>query len=271
MPLVLRWKGPTGRPVDGDDLRPETLAGPASEASRLLVPSGNESAELGDLFAIEGDGSDGHLIFEGDLRAVRGLASGMTSGRVEIRGDVGPRLALGMLGGSVDVSGSVGDRAGAEIRGGLLRIRGDAGHLLGGALPGSRLGMRDGVILVEGDAGRDCGLAMRRGLIAVGGRLGEGAGRGMVAGSIFGFGPIDRSAGIGMKRGTLALLGSTGPELLPTFEPSGHLRPHFLAIYLGELRKLGFPVPNAGISPNILRYNGDRVVGGIGEILVAVD
>ena len=128
--------------------------------------------------------------------------------------------------------------------------------------------MRGGVILVDGDVGLDVGLAMRRGLTAVGGRLGRGAGRGMVAGSIFGFGPVDRAAGSGMKRGTLAFLGLDEPELLPTFEPSGHLRPHFLTIYLRELRALGFPVPEAAFSSPIRRYNGDRVVGGIGEVLV---
>jgi len=269
MPLTLEWKGPIGRPVDGEGLRPETMAGAAREVARLPVPAGNATAELGELFRVEGDGSDGHLIFEGDLRPVRGLASGMAWGRVELRGEAGPRLASGMLGGSVEVEGSAGAWAGAEMRGGLLRIRGDAGERLGAALPGSRVGMRDGVILVDGGAGPDAGLALRRGTIAVGGRLGLGAGRGMVAGSIFGFGPVDRGAGAGMKRGTLALFGLDGPELLPSFEPSGTLRPDFLTIYLRELRVLGFPVPEAAFAAPIRRYNGDRVVGGRGEVLVA--
>ena len=273
MPLILTWKGPIGRPVDGDDLRPETLAGPAAAIARRRVPAGNSSVELGEVFRIEGDGGDGHLIFEGDLRPVRGLASGMASGRVEVRGDVGPRLGSGMSGGSIEVEGSAGIWAGAEMRGGLLRIRGDAGDLLGAALPGSRLGMRDGVILVDGAAGDDVGLALRRGLIAVRGRLGEGAGRGMIAGSVFGFGRAGRGVGSGMKRGTVALFGVEDPddfELSPTFEPSGGFRPHVLSIYLKQLEALGFEVPESAYTAPIRRYNGDRLERGKGEVLVAL-
>ncbi len=272
MPLTLTWKGPIGRAVDGDDLRPETLAGPSDVVARIGVPAGNSTVELGELFRVEGDGGDGSLIFEGDLRPVRGLGSRMASGRVEIRGDAGPRLGWGMTGGSIEVEGSAGDGAGSEMRGGLLRIRGDAGGLLGASLPGSRIGMRDGIILVDGSAGDDVGLAMRRGLIAVGGSLGEGAGRGMVAGSIFGFGGVGRGAGRGMKRGTLALFGLDGgseSELSPTFEPSGTFRPHVLNIYLKQLLGLGFDVPRAAFAGSIRRYNGDRLEGGQGEILLA--
>jgi len=75
-----------------------------------------------------------------------------------------------------------------------------------------------------------------------------------------------------MKRGTLAFFGLDDPDepgLLPSFEPSGTLRPHVLTIYLRELRALGFPVPEAAFAAPIRRYNGDRVVGGLGEVLVA--
>src|SRR4051794_12031651 len=113
MPLTLTWKGPIGRAVDGDDLRPEILSGRASEVARLRVPAGNSTVELGELFRVEGDGGDGHLIFEGDLRPVRGLASGMASGRVQVRGDAGARLGSSMLGGSIEVEGSAGTWAGA--------------------------------------------------------------------------------------------------------------------------------------------------------------
>ena len=271
MPLTLTWKGPIGRVVDGDDLRPETLAGSAEVVGRIPVPSGNSTVALGELFSIDGDGGDGSLIFEGDLRPVRGLASRMAAGRVLIRGDVGPRLGWGMTGGSIEVEGSAGQWAGAEIRGGLLRIRGEAGDLLGASLPGSRVGMRGGIILVDGRAGNDVGLAMRRGLIAVRGGLGDAAGRGMVAGSIFGFGPVGRGVGRGMKRGTVALFGAGGMDDLPispTFEPSGSFRPHILNIYLSHLRGLGLDVPEAAFGAPIRRYNGDRLEGGRGEILL---
>jgi formylmethanofuran dehydrogenase subunit C len=271
MPLTLTWKGPIGRGIDGDDLRPETLAGTSAVVAQILVPAGNSAVELGELFRIEGDGGDGELIFEGDLRPVRGLGSLMTLGRILVRGDVGPRVGSGMSGGSIEVEGSADIWAGAEMRGGLLRIRGDAGDLGGASLPGSRLGMRGGVILVDGNTGDDVGLAMRRGLIAVRGAMGEGAGRGMIAGSIFGFGMVGRGVGRGMKRGTLALFGAHNRpdfELSPTFEPSGTFRPHVLNIYLGQLQRLGFEVPDAAFHGPIRRYNGDRLEGGRGEILL---
>jgi len=272
MPLTLRPRAAAGPMIDGDALRPENLAGPAVEASRVRLPVGNATAEVGELFEVGGDGGDGRLIFEGDFRRVRGLVSRMTSGRVEVRGDAGPALGSGMVGGSIEVEGSVGPWAGAEMRGGLLRVRGRAGDHLGAALPGSRVGMRDGVILVGGDAGADVGLAMRRGLIAVGGRSGDGLGRGLVAGSIFALGPVGRHPGAGMKRGTIALLGLDDPDapgLLPGFEPSGTFRPYFLTIYLRELRDRGFAVPEAAFAATVRRYNGDRVEGGRGEVLLA--
>jgi len=269
MPLTLTWKGPIGRAVDGDELRPETLAGRSEVVARIPVPAGNSTVDLGELFRVEGDGSDGLIVLEGDLRPVRGLGSRMASGRMVIRGDVGPRLGSGMSGGSIEVEGSAGIWAGAEIRGGLIRIRGDAGDWLGASLPGSRIGMRGGIILVEGRAGDDVGLAMRRGLIAVQGSLGRGAGRGLVAGSIFGFGEVGRGVGQGMKRGTLALFGTEGQadfELSTTFEPSGTFRPHVLNLYLNQLRGLGFLVPPSAFVGTIRRYNGDRLEAGRGEI-----
>jgi formylmethanofuran dehydrogenase subunit C len=269
MPLTLSWKGSIGRAIDGERLRPDLLIGPAVEMARSSIPAGNGTIELGDLFAIEGDGSDGLLIFEGDLRTIGGLASGMSSGQVEIRGDVGPRLGSRMTGGSILVEGSAGDRAGAEMLGGLIRIKQNAGDDLGSALPGSRLGMRDGVILVDGDVGNDAGLLMRRGLIAVNGRIGDDAGHAMVAGSIFGFGPVGKRAGQGMKRGSLVFFGLNDFEPSPTFEPSGTFRPHTLNLYLGHLQSLGFKVPRTAFTSTIRRYNGDRLEHGRGEILVA--
>jgi formylmethanofuran dehydrogenase subunit C len=272
MPMSLLWRDATRLPVEAEGLRPNTLAAlPATEAARQTVAVGNGSAELGELFRIEVDGDDGHLAIEGDLRHVHRIGEAMASGRLTIRGDVGAGLGVAMSGGQIDVEGSVGDWAGAEMRGGRLHVRGSAGRFLGSALPGSRLGMREGAILVEGSIGDDAGLAMRRGLIAVSGPAGDDLGHGMVAGSVFAFGPIGPRAGAGMKRGTLALFGRDDPSasrLPPTFVPSGRARPPFLTIYLRQLARWGFPVPEAAFSGTVERYNGDLAVQGQGEALV---
>jgi formylmethanofuran dehydrogenase subunit C len=272
MALHLHWKDATRLPIEGERLRPDALAGVSVHTVRRMeLPHGNSSAEVGELFDVEGDGGDGHLIIEGDLRPVRAIGAGLSSGRITIRGDVGPRVALGMSGGEVIVEGSVGPGAGAEMSGGFLRISGDAGHGLGAALPGSRKGMTEGVILVGGSAGDDVGLAMRRGLIAVCGGVGVGSGRWMIAGSLFCFGPAGTMAGMGMRRGTIALFGQpdmSDPGVLPTFFPSGRDRPPFLNIYLRQLIAWGLRVPSPVLSGPVARYNGDRADRGQGEILV---
>ena len=173
------WKGSRNQAVEGASIRPDTLPSTSIEAARITVAAGNEMVALGDLFDISGDLDDRHLILEGDLRQVRGIASRMLRGHVEIRGDAGSWLGEGLAGGSIVVEGSVEDWAGAEMAGGLIRVKRSAGNFLGGSLPGSRLGMREGVILVDGDVGEDAGLAMRPGVDrrgrASGGRVGERA------------------------------------------------------------------------------------------------
>ena len=266
MPLVCHWRGATHAPVDGSAIRPDEIQGSGAGAARLPVRVGNQTATLGDLFRIEGDGSDGRIVLDGDLRSVHGLGSGMTGGRLEVRGDVGHRLGVGMMGGEILIHGSAGGSAGAEMLGGLIRVEGDAGDDPGAALPGSRVGMRGGVILVDGNAGGGVGLALRRGFIAVTGSVGAGAGRGLVAGTIFVGGKVGPGLGRGMKRGTIAVGGEANPDFDPgpTFEPSGSLRPPVVAIYLKQLRDWGFPLV-ASLN-SFRRYNGDRATGGQGEI-----
>ncbi len=271
MPLTLSWLGSTTLPIEADGLRPEDLAPlSAAEVSARTVPIGNASIELGELFRVEGDGSDGQLILEGDLQHVRRLGAGMTSGRLTIRGNVGPHLGAEMLGGSIDLIGSAGPWAGAEMAGGTLRIQGSAEEYLGSASPGSRRGMRDGMILVEGSVGQDAGLAMRRGLIAINGPTGDGLGRHMIAGSIFAFGPVGRYPGAGMKRGTIALFGTDKADapILPTFRLGVRYRPPFLTIYLRALAEQGFPVPPSAFNGLCDKFNGDSLAKGQGEILL---
>lgn len=269
MPLTLACTLATNLSIQGDLLRPDALRERSThEVARLAIGIGNSSVELGELFHLDGDPTDGHLIIEGDLANMHGLGRGMSGGRLEIRGDVGHRVGAEMTGGTIEVHGSTGDRAGVAMRGGLLRIRGSAGDLVGSAYPGDRTGMRDGMILVDGSVGQDTGLAMRRGTIAIAGSSGDGLGRDLVAGSIFAFGHVGRYVGAGMKRGTIALFGDQEPQLLPTFRYACRIRPPFLTIYLRELRAVGFPTPQASYFRVFDRYNGDLLEGGHGEVMI---
>ncbi|WP_165244491.1 formylmethanofuran dehydrogenase subunit C [Paludisphaera soli] len=272
MAMTLRWRSSTDLPVDGSPLKPETFRGLAStDAARIALRVGNQTAELGDLFEVDGDPADEGLVLEGDLRVVSRIGLGMAAGTLRVRGDVGFRFAAEMTGGLAELEGSCLDWAGAEMGGGTLRIRGDAGRGLGAAYPGSRRGMREGMILVDGDAGDDAGMLLRRGLIAVRGAVGSGLGRGMIAGTIFACGAVGGPAGVGMKRGTLVLLGSddAAPVVPATFAFAGGFTFPYLTLYQNHLADCGFEMPTSVSSARLDRYNGDLANGGQGEILAA--
>ncbi|MDX2035897.1 MAG: formylmethanofuran dehydrogenase subunit C [Isosphaeraceae bacterium] len=273
MGTTIRWRDRTTLAVEAAALSPESAAAAGrSGLADLVMPIGRDEARVGDLFDVEFDDAtpEDHLIVEGDLTHLHGLASGMTRGRLTLRGDVGDRLATGMRGGLVEVFGSVGAWAFAEASGGSCRVAGDAGDQFASALPGSRLGVTGGIWTVAGSVGVDCGWAMRRGLVAIGGDAGAGLGSDLIAGSIFAFGRIGPSAGLGMKRGTIAAFaGEVEPP--PSFAASGAFRPVFLPLYLRELVAHGF-APAAGVcATRFARYNGDLAADGRGEWLLSVD
>jgi formylmethanofuran dehydrogenase subunit C len=272
MSITLRWLSTTTLPVEAEGLNPLALSGmTAAQVASRTVPVGNSSARVGELFEVNGDGTEGandELRLEGDLRHLRGLGRGMTGGLLTVTGDVGAHLGAGMSAGRIEVAGNVGDWAGAEMKGGLIRIRGNAGRALGAGYPGRRLGMREGVILVEGAVGEGAGRRMRRGLIAVLGEAGDSFGSRLIAGSLFAFGAVGRYTGAGMKRGTLVLGQEHPPRLLPSFVPTGRYRFPFLMVYLRRLLGWGFPVPDRVFSADFERYNGDLADHGQGEVLV---
>lgn len=272
MPLTMRWRSSTRLPVEAPILRPDALSElSTAEVAMLRVQVGNTQKALGDLFDISGDGSDGVVRLEGDLRTVSRIGQRMTSGELHIDGDVGHHLGARMTGGLIELRGGAMSYCGAEMRGGRISISGNAGDNLGSAYPGSRLGMRGGVILVRGAAGADVGLSMRRGLIAVAGDVGATPGRSMIAGSVFAFAKVDIAPGLGMKRGSIVLL-APGQDIdsliMPTFAESGTTRYPFVNIYLKQLASWGFPVGIATLNSTFARYNGDLASSGQGEILV---
>lgn len=268
----LQWRSATAFSVECPGLAPDQVAAlPAEAVARLPVRVGRESADLADLFSVEWDGSrpPDRLEIRGEMPNLHRLAERMAGGSLVVRGSVGSFLALEMRGGTVDLDGSAGAFAGASMRDGRIRIRGWAGDDLGSALPGDRLGMRGGSILVLGESGDRVGRKIRRGLIAVSGRVGDDLGHRMIAGTILAAGGVGRRAGSGMKRGTLLLLGPDAPAIEPGFAPACRVRPPFVSIYRKWLADHGFDVPSP-IGP-LLRYNGDSLENGRGELLVADD
>jgi formylmethanofuran dehydrogenase subunit C len=253
-------------PLEANSITPDYFLGKTvAEIAILTVFAGNEAARLGDFFSIAGDGT-AEIVVEGDLARVKHIGSGMSQGRIILRGDVGMHVGGGMQGGEIVVYGNAGDWAGTEMTGGLIRIKGNAGHGLGGAYRGSRKGMNRGTIIVEGNAGNEVGATMRRGLIAVLGDVGDFAGAFATAGSIIVFGQLGERPGAGMKYGTIVAF--QPPKLLPTFRYDCVYQPIFLKMFLQSLRARGVAVRDEYFTGYYRRHSGDITVLGKGEILV---
>jgi formylmethanofuran dehydrogenase subunit C len=234
------------------------------EIEALPVWHGNERTRLGEFFAVSGSGDDVRI--EGDLRRVKFIGAGMTSGRLTVAGDVGLHAGAGMTGGELRVEGDAGDWAGAGMTGGRLVVTGSAGRQLGGVYPGERAGMRGGEIVVHGDAGEQAGAGLRRGLIAIAGRAGDAAGLRMLAGTIVAVGGVGARAGAGMRRGSIVTMAPATP--LATFVFSCIYRPPFLGLYLRRLRALGLDVSDAQLGGRYARWCGDGLELSRGEILI---
>jgi formylmethanofuran dehydrogenase subunit C len=228
-------------------LIPERLRGlNVSEIAAVEVRCGREMAAVGDLFDVAG-AADDQLVLAGDLRRFDGIGTGMATGEIVVRGDVG-------------------GWAGADMSGGVLRIFGDAGARLGAAYPGARAGMTGGEIVVTGDAGEEAGAGIRRGLIAVGGRTRAGAGLRMLAGTVIALGGIGAEAGLGNKRGSL--VSGRPVEPLPVYALATRFRPPALQIQLRRVRELGLPVDDALLRGTWARWSGDRTELTRGEFLI---
>jgi formylmethanofuran dehydrogenase subunit C len=264
--LTLTLREPPAATVLAEPVRPDRLAGMSRrEIERLELRHGNRPAPLGELFTVSGSGAD-EVRVVGDLGRVAGLGAGMTGGRLTVAGVAGPHVGAGMRDGELVVEGDAGDWAGAEMHGGRLVVHGSVGGHLGGAYAGSRAGMRGGEILVDGDAGEQAGAGLRRGLIAVAGRVGAAAGLTALAGTIVAFGPVGAHAGAGMRRASIVAMAGAG--LLPTYAPACAYRPPFVRLCLRRLRELGMPVDQDQIDGRYMRWSGDGVDLGRGEILM---
>ncbi len=110
---------------------------------------------------IQVDGPLGDYAFafnsQADIRLTgtvgHGVAEGMRSGAVRIRGDARVGAGVGMTGGTLAVYGSAGHRCGAGMRGGSIFVRGNVGDETG-------VGALGGTIVIGGDAGERIGDAM---------------------------------------------------------------------------------------------------------------
>lgn len=262
--IILNLKRQPTVPLEAEVISPDTVRGlKHAEICELPVYHGKRRLRLDEFFDVHGDGAD-EVRIRGDLNKVRWIGRGMSSGSIQIDGNVGMHLGSGMTGGAIEVHGDAGDWVGAEMKNGLIRISGNVGGQIGGGYRGSLSGMRNGTILIGGTAGLEVGLRMRRGTIVVGGRVRDFAGLQMKGGTIVLLSGAEIRTGAWMNRGTILSLQPLA--LMPTFAPSGRCDPAFLRVFASYLNRLGIQIPTDGGFYE--RFVGDRSLPGMGEICV---
>ncbi len=255
-----------GVPLEAENICPDVMAALDRSAVRALpVYLGKKQCRVDDFFTVEGEASD-EIEIRGDLRKVRWIGRGMTTGRISVVGNAGMHLGAYMKGGTIDVSGSASDWVGGEMAGGTIRIAGNAGGQIGAAYRGSLRGMTDGTIVVGGSAGLEIGMRMKRGLIVIGGPVRDFAGLEMKGGTIVLRSGAELRTGAWMSRGTIISLRPI--PLLPSFLSSSSYTPTFMGVLGKHLGSLGITLPVDTGAGTYQRFLGDTSVIGKGEILV---
>jgi formylmethanofuran dehydrogenase subunit C len=227
-------------PVEAERISPDVLA-PLSleDIGALEVWHGNRRRRLSDLFQVSGDDfpakpEDVVIRLEGDFSRVKRVGEGMSSGLIEVSGDVGMHAGNNMRGGSMRITRNAGDWLGREMRGGEITVQGNAGNYAGAGYRGERCGMRGGSITVYGSAGLYLGEHLCGGSIKVLGSAGDFPGAANQGGTIF-IGGSTYLPGAEMAKGTIIVKGSA--QILPSFALQGEVEMEGIAYrkYLGDL------------------------------------
>ncbi len=238
----------------------------AGEITQLPLNHLDQHFTVGDVFTVQvKDTIQDEAVLCGDTRLLHYCGYGLNIGRVVIEGDAGACAGSGMSGGELVILGSTGECLGVAMSGGKISVLGDTGDWCGAAHAGESKGMTGGVILIGGNAGNNLGSGMRRGIIAVAGNCEKHAGSRMLAGTIFCLGEMGANPGIGMQRGSL--VAGTIQSILPGFRPAGIADTGWLRLYLNWLQKNSFTIPSRWMESLPLRFSGDHLAAGKGEIL----
>jgi formylmethanofuran dehydrogenase subunit C len=270
---TLRVRNAPGFRVDAGRLLPAALAVlSVAEIERLVLPAGNETCTVGDLFEITREEGDfAALVIEGEVQWLDHVGAKMAQGRLDVHGASGDHTGFQMAGGELRIDGGAGHFTGCQMRGGRLTVGGNSGDFAAGALPGDMEGMTGGTLTIHGHAGARLGDRMRRGLVLVGGDAGECAASRLVAGTIGIAGKLGAHYGYGMRRGTL-LLAQAPARIPPTFTEGGRGFDVFWTLLVRSLAAEIAPLSGfrAGFDASTLprRYAGDLAVDGRGELLI---
>ena len=131
---------------------------------------------------------------------LHGLASGLKSGEITVRGRASDFLGMFNQGAKIIVEGDAGAYVGDNSHDGEIWVKGDVGEGLGVYAYG-------GTFVVSGNAGNAAGEALKGGFLAIDGDVGDDVGRYMVGGRIVICGNAGKNLGHMMIRGEIFLCG----------------------------------------------------------------
>lgn len=246
-------------------LTPSNLANKlVTEIGSTVLQYGKAQLRVEEIFEVTGNDTQ-NIYFKNSTEKLDYLGANMTSGTMQIEGNVGAYLGFGLKQGKINCFGNAAAFAACNMAGGLLEISGNTGDFLGGASAGLRKGMHGGVVIVKGNAADRVGDQMRRGLILIEGNVGEYCGSRMIAGTIGVLGDTGKFIGFNMQRGTLLL--TKIPKLHATIQDCGMHTLPFLSLLFKSFKQYNTKFSDIK-SQRIQRFSGDLACNGNGEILL---
>jgi formylmethanofuran dehydrogenase subunit C len=264
--LTFSLKAAPARRLDLSPLTPDRLRDlKQKEILGLALETEAEPLLVDDVFEVKGSDA-AEIRFEGGSARFDLIGHAMSSGSIQVFGDVGYLAGRHLRGGHIAVNGDAGALLGSQMAGGRITLSGNAGASVGGPLSGELSGMSGGLILIGGKAGERAGERMRRGMIVVSGPSGDYAGTGMIAGTLVLLGKTGHLPGYLMRRGTI-VLGRGAQSLSPSFADCGPHELAFAALLGSRLVELEVKTGKLFKSP-LRRYAGDLAALGKGEILL---
>jgi formylmethanofuran dehydrogenase subunit C len=223
-------------PIEAEQVIPENFIG----SRRVMVYEGNKERNLADLCVIRKDGNvntpeNVTLVLRGDWSRVKRVGEYMSSGVINIEGDIGMHCGNFMRAGHIEIRGNADAWLGREMRGGTLVCQGNARDYCGSGYRGEKRGMRGGSIEVMGDVGEYCGECLTGGSIIVRGNAGCFSGVEMRGGTLTIYGDATLPAA-NMVAGKCVVKGEI-LEMVPTFELIGE--ENGMMVYRGDVANRG--------------------------------
>lgn len=222
--ITLSLKAQNKIPIEADTVNTDNFAGKTEdEIKAVQVWYGNRQCPLSELFNVKVEGKDSaentKIVINGDASRVKRIGQGMSTGEIEINGNVDMHCGSNMKGGKITINGDADSWLGCEMKGGEIILNGNASYYVGAGYRGETCGMKGGKITVNGNAKDYLGEHMCGGEILVMGNVGLLPAISNNGGKIIIEGNASMPA-VEMKNGTVVIKGEAS-DLLPSYKEEG--------------------------------------------------